>query len=293
MDQTVKVLTGTESFSTGDNQIVSGVEGVEFNDNRTDQSIGKSNILEMDETNISKDTIGIESIVRPSGNKVVTILCGAESVKFKVSLADFNFGDFDSWVRSRFCIQRNEKIFYKDDGGCECLPTKCLFLDNSEITIERSKLEGSLIDSSSQLMSPTDQSIGTRTSAFTTRPATQFNNTNDEDHYSFLIVIVLLTAIWMYSQGIVSVDSLVAALDKVENRLIEWGVFNRKGVALESFLSCICWAVPYLFIRRLCNPETSKGALTKYSADAVFGGLAAAGTVVLKSMLFTSLMKHH
>ena len=59
---------------------------------------------------------------------------------------------------------------------------------------------------------------------------------------------------------------------------------NMTGPWLEkSYVGFLSWSVTYLFLRRALNPETTATAIQKYSADAIFGGLAAAGAVVIKA----------
>lgn len=51
----------------------------------------------------------------------------------------------------------------------------------------------------------------------------------------------------------------------------------------KAYVGFLSWSVTYLFFRRFLNPETSSTAVKKYSADAVFGGLATAGAVFIKA----------
>ena len=61
---------------------------------------------------------------------------------------------------------------------------------------------------------------------------------------------------------------------------------NMTGAWIEkAYVGFLSWSVTYLFIRRLGNPETTVTALRKYSADAIFGGFAAAGTVAIKAAI--------
>lgn len=53
-------------------------------------------------------------------------------------------------------------------------------------------------------------------------------------------------------------------------------------ILLEAYIAFLTWASTYFFIRRALNPETSYGVTQKYAADAFFGGLAAAGAIILK-----------
>jgi hypothetical protein len=51
----------------------------------------------------------------------------------------------------------------------------------------------------------------------------------------------------------------------------------------KAYVGFLSWSVTYLFIRRAINPETTAGAVKKYSADAIYGGIAAAMAVVIKA----------
>ncbi len=77
--------------------------------------------------------------------------------------------------------------------------------------------------------------------------------------------------------------------DQIDLYMMEVGIFPKRGLALEAFSAFACWSSTYLFIRRLLNPETTMTTVEKYAADSFFGGLAAAGSVILKSV-FTAAM---
>lgn len=206
-------------------------------------------------------------------SKTVSVTCGREIVKFQVRPWDFRFHDFDCWVRSRFCIASAEQLIYKSSDGVECMPGANFFQEEEYIQIERNPVE--------ELQSTSFEGSAVKRAAK--------EACGEEEHNTFLLVFIAATAIYLYSQGVVSLSTLTAWCDSVEDKMISMGFFSKKGVALESFVSCICWSVPYLFIRRMCNPETSKTALRKYSADAVFGGLAAGVTVLLKSIIVSTM----
>jgi hypothetical protein len=71
--------------------------------------------------------------------------------------------------------------------------------------------------------------------------------------------------------------------------LVQSGLLPKSGVVLEAFIAMVCWSMSYIFIRRLLNPETSRSTFEKYSADSFFGGLAAAASVLLKSVVTAAL----
>lgn len=75
----------------------------------------------------------------------------------------------------------------------------------------------------------------------------------------------------------------------VDDDLINAKVIAKSGCAKEAFIAMICWSTTNLFVRRLFNPETTETAFRKYSADAFFGGIAAAAAIVLKYHLQSRL----
>lgn len=76
----------------------------------------------------------------------------------------------------------------------------------------------------------------------------------------------------------------------LDDYLVAQGVIQKSGVSVEAIIAYVCWSTTYLFVRRLWNPETSRGALQKFAADSFYGGLAAAGAVILKAYLVANLV---
>lgn len=62
-------------------------------------------------------------------------------------------------------------------------------------------------------------------------------------------------------------------------------------IAIEAYIAFLTWSSTYFFIRRAMNPETTSTVVAKYSADAFFGGLAAAGAAVLKILMIRTMKK--
>lgn len=62
-----------------------------------------------------------------------------------------------------------------------------------------------------------------------------------------------------------------------------------RAAFIDCYVNFLCWSCTYLFVRRLLNPETSKVVFEKYSADAFYGGLAAASTAFMKPILLAAL----
>ena len=62
-----------------------------------------------------------------------------------------------------------------------------------------------------------------------------------------------------------------------------------RNIAVDCFVSFLSWSSTYLFVRRLLNPETTPVVFKKFSADAFYGGLAAASTAFIKPLLTAAL----
>lgn len=60
-----------------------------------------------------------------------------------------------------------------------------------------------------------------------------------------------------------------------------------KKVLTDAFVAALCWGTTYLFVRRICNPENFplRSAMSKFAADAIYGGMAAGATVVMRHLL--------
>jgi hypothetical protein len=123
-------------------------------------------------------------------------------------------------------------------------------------------------------------------------PLTKAATTDHTFSYSFLVVTVLIAMIGIYGEGaikeFINIEQYCHNLDLL---LMQHNIITKPGVSLDAFIGVICWSTTYLFIRRLWNPETSDVAIQRFSADAFFGGLAAGGSVILKSMLVRILVE--
>jgi hypothetical protein len=61
----------------------------------------------------------------------LTVTCGKESVNVEVCPDDFQFIEFDSWLRSRFLIEAGEKVVFQSEKGLGivmCTPIGLLLL---------------------------------------------------------------------------------------------------------------------------------------------------------------------
>ena len=64
---------------------------------------------------------------------------------------------------------------------------------------------------------------------------------------------------------------------------------RHRNIIVECYINFLCWSSTYLFVRRFLNPETSAVVFKKFSADAFYGGLAAASTAFIKPILSAAL----
>lgn len=104
--------------------------------------------------------------------------------------------------------------------------------------------------------------------------------------YFFPTTAIVLAAFFHYlmKKDISTNDILSMQFDTITN------LFNMKKVG-ECVAALLSWGLPYLFIRRLMNPETSRTAIAKYAYDAFFGGLAAIGTIIIRSYVIAIFSK--
>ena len=47
----------------------------------------------------------------------VSVSFGSEVVKLQLCPDDFSFADFDCWLKSRFAIASDDKVYFKDESG--------------------------------------------------------------------------------------------------------------------------------------------------------------------------------
>ena len=99
---------------------------------------------------------------------------------------------------------------------------------------------------------------------------------------SVALSLYLITA---FSDNVLIHFSPIKLSSTVDSILISNGVLVKQGATLEAWIAIICWSLSYYFVRRLWNPETRDVTFRKYSADALFGGLAAGASVYLKYYL--------
>ena len=215
-----------------------------------------------------------------------------QEVKFNLNSEEFNFVDFDAWIRSRFGVAIQDRLKYIDDnrdgaGDCllllfvascyesiflseiEVLPDKYYIKSNKSIRVNRvaNKNAGGSVSSSS--IKPFDLKLFYMTAPLLVAMACIPSNT--------------------FLASIVPVNKLCEYLDSY---MLGLGVIQKAGVSLEACIAFVCWATTYLFVRRLLNPETTHEAMQRFSADSFYGGLAAAAAVFLKTFLLARVNGH-
>lgn len=218
-----------------------------------------------------------------------------ERIKVEFDSKSFKFSTIDSWVRSRYGLPSDAKLQYSRKG----LETgqsfhkslwfslyrlresrRYLFLllefvpDSSWIDQEDPSVIISCIYRGSAIGSSSDSSIPK------TEPSV---NPLSFVAFPFCVLVVLCTLLGLYPHylkyhGVSIVDTFY----HIDTYLMNENFVAKRGCSLDAFIAMICWSTTNLFVRRLWNPETAATALQKYSADAFFGGLAAAAAVYLR-----------
>lgn len=107
--------------------------------------------------------------------------------------------------------------------------------------------------------------------------------------YPSLLLLLLSYCLLPYYIPLESIQNLNVVYNKFTNILIYFNVLSWKNTIIDAFIAFLCWSFTYLFIRRLSNPETTDSTFEKYSSDALFGGLAAAASSILKIILRNSM----
>ncbi|KAJ1432969.1 hypothetical protein B484DRAFT_478491 [Ochromonadaceae sp. CCMP2298] len=201
-------------------------------------------------------TAKMEEAVAVSALEVeISIVFGDETVKLNLAPEGFKFLEFESWLRSRFDLCSGDKVVYKDRKGNECLPTSQFFLKHSKLVVEK---RGAA--------KPKDK----KASAPAANP------------HAYAPLWVALICAALYQLQFVSCTPLIAYLTSIETQIIQSGVALKKGCFVDALITGICWPLTYIFVRRALNPENSKDWFKKYRVDSIFGGLAAAMTVILR-----------
>ena len=94
-----------------------------------------------------------------------------------------------------------------------------------------------------------------------------------------MVALTCLGIFWHYSRSQIP---LLSWLKLVDDFFIKYGIYDKRGVALDAYIAGVCWGATNLFVRRLWNPETALSCLKRFSGDAIFGGVAAGLAVILR-----------
>jgi hypothetical protein len=204
-----------------------------------------------------------KSATKPS-TSLLQVRCRGEVAAVEESPA--TFADFDAWVRGRFGVGAGDAVKYSNTKtGHELIPNINIFTGN-DVSIDVTVLPR-----------PSSSSSSSSAAAAAKREA-------DEDVFLLLngallltvpSFLVLLTAACCMPGFGKSIDALLLSAGLPVSR-------SMRAVAVDLFVPFLCWAGPYLFVRRALNPENRGVIFQKYAADAFFGGLAASASVYLR-----------
>jgi hypothetical protein len=200
-----------------------------------------------------------KSATKPS-TSLLQVRCRGEVAAVEESPA--TFADFDAWVRRRFGVGAGDAVKYSNTKtGHELIPNINIFTGN-DVSIDVTVLPRP---------SPSSSSAAAKKEA-------------DEDVFLLLngaliltvpSFLVLLTAACCMPGFGKSIDALLLSAGLPVSR-------SMRAAVVDLFVPFLCWAGPYLFVRRALNPENRGVIFQKYAADAFFGGLAASASVYLR-----------
>eukprot|EP01038_Epipyxis_sp_PR26KG_P016663 gene16663-22784_t len=230
------------------------------------------------------------------------VICNGDIAELNNVGDKFSFIEFDNYVRSRFGIVQGCGIVFKAASGSEIFPTKENLLSLDTVLIENLpniKTIFPKIDSEEEKPAIVKQKSSKPNPIAAKRRSTIASITYIFDYSLAVFTAVSLLSILtgalvqhhVISQSSFAAHHFAVSTDEFFYRLAWLG---NKELIVEAFIAFLTWSTTYLFIRRLMNPETAEIAISRFSFDAFFGGLAAAAAVILKSYLHTSLIgKRH
>ena len=172
-----------------------------------------------------------------------------------IDKTSFQLANIDTVIRSYHCISSNIPLIYTNEKDEIIVPS----IRSDTIYVKRGK----------QIDSKSSSGLGDLIVNFLIS--------------SGGLILVLLTALSLVENSYVN--------NIIDNITITFGVTHHRKVFVEAWIGFLIWSTSNLFIRRLLNPETTKTAFTKYSADAFFGGVAQAAGIFLKVGLSSQLMQ--
>eukprot|EP01032_Pedospumella_encystans_P024547 gene24547-27758_t len=198
----------------------------------------------------------------------IKVVFDKEEVKLQLQPGEFQFMEFDCWLRNRFDISPTDKVSFKNKEGIECLPTKHYFSANNTLLVEKRS--------------------GKATSNAEVAPPKKLDKSSlIRNHIPMAVAVIAMIVYFLAHADVVSL------LGHVEERVMEAGYYLRKEVMLEAVINGLGWSIMHLFIRRMLNPENSGKWFDGYFLDSCYGGVAACGQTLFKGFfLYTLLNKH-
>ena len=189
---------------------------------------------------------------------------GKKTISFHdIDKNSFQLANIDTVIRSYHCISSNIPLIYTNEKDEVIIPS----MKSDTIYVKRGKSSDS--NSSSSGNGKDSKDLGDYIVKFLVS-------------YGGLI-LVILTALSLVENSYVN--------NIIDNITVTFGITHHRKVFVEAWIGFIIWSTSNLFIRRLLNPETTKTAFTKYSADAFYGGLGQAAGILLKVGLSSQLSR--
>jgi hypothetical protein len=172
-----------------------------------------------------------------------------------IDKTSFQLANIDTVIRSYHCISSNIPLIYTNEKDEIIVPS----IRSGTIYVKRGK----------QIDTKSSSNLGDLIVNFLIS--------------SGGLILVLLTALSLVENSYIN--------NIIDHITVTFGVTHHRKVFVEAWIGFVIWSTSNLFIRRLLNPETTKTAFTKYSADAFFGGIAQAAGIFLKAVLSSQLMQ--
>jgi len=172
-----------------------------------------------------------------------------------IDKTSFQLANIDTVIRSYHCISSNIPLIYTNEKDEIIVPS----IRSNTIYVKRGK----------QIDTKSSSNLGDLIVNFLIS--------------SGGLILVLLTALSLVENSYIN--------NIIDHITVTFGVTHHRKVFVEAWIGFVIWSTSNLFIRRLLNPETTKTAFTKYSADAFFGGIAQAAGIFLKAVLSSQLMQ--
>lgn len=228
------------------------------------------------------------------------LLDGKDEVSFRCDKNSVGFSDFDAWLRSRFAIDSNIRLIYHDEKDNEIIPTQNIFKEGGSIRVtrmyspqtndsEHSEHPNRKSKSTPVAPSSTSQPRSPSTAVSTPSPSSTQPKKHDnigfnelmKQHHIFAMMLIVLCSVALAPKDSLYESSLLTYTFQILH------MEKYRDLIREAYVAFLCWSTTYLFVRRLWNPENwpASNVIQKFAADAVYGGLAAGGAVLLKFAL--------